>query len=60
MGFSGTFVALLVSARRAAAATLFAFPDPITAGWALLLTLPALVLPLVLEPVLRRRTPLAG
>lgn len=34
--------------------------DPITAGLALLLTLPSLALLLVLEAVLRRRTPLAG
>jgi putative spermidine/putrescine transport system permease protein len=34
--------------------------DPITAGLALLLTLPALVLLLVLEAALRRRAPLAG
>lgn len=34
--------------------------DPITAGLALVLTFPALVLLLVLEAALRRRTPLAG
>ncbi len=34
--------------------------DPITAGLALLLTFPGLVLVLVLEAALRRRTPLAG
>ncbi len=34
--------------------------DPVTAGLALLLTLPALVPLLVLEAALGRRTPLAG